>query len=89
MKTVEIKIGQEVPFDLSKLKFSWLSSLVKSDESVVTKKRPTFPSEIDPSKKFTINHNYDGMIGTIVYDPETKTIKGSGYGWETMIYNFE
>jgi len=91
MKTtsVVLTLGEETPIDLSKFKYCWLTTLVKDEETTIEKKKPSFPSEFDHNKKFTINHNYDGMIGSVIYNPETKTIKGSGYGWKTMTYNFE
>lgn len=89
MTTVEIRNGESIVFDLSKFKTYYLSKLVKSEEVVVEKARPSYPSELEATKKFIINHNYDGMIGTVTYDPDTKTIRGSGYGWESMFYNLE
>lgn len=89
MKSVEIFLDKEVVFDLSKFSTSWLTKLVKSEELTIDKIKPSYPSLMDPKKKFTINHNYDSMTGTITYDPQTKTLKGSGYGWISMVYCFE
>lgn len=89
MKTVEILIGQEVPADLSKFGVSWLTELTRTDGEVEAIRKPSYPSEINNKANFVINHNYDGMVGTLTYNAKDKTIKGSGYGWTSMLYCFD
>lgn len=95
MKTIVIKHGEERREDLSGMKCFWLSNLtpkVKGDELIPEVRqytKPTYPSEFNSSEKIMVRYNYDGLMGSFTWDPETQTLAGKGYGWETLTLIFE
>lgn len=88
MKVISIKKGEEIPVNLSGVKEFWLNEITKEDTSVISYRKPTFPSEFSSSSSMHCNYNYDGMTPTLTYNSETKLLKATGWGYETMTLTF-
>uniref|UniRef100_A0AAU8KXT9 Uncharacterized protein n=1 Tax=Pantoea phage Survivor TaxID=3232176 RepID=A0AAU8KXT9_9CAUD len=88
MKTVTINKGEELTPNLNGFTHFWLNEIVREDETVITKVKPTYPSEFDAKDPLRCNFNYDGTTPTIVFDPETKKLKASGWGYTKLTLTF-
>jgi hypothetical protein len=88
MKVVTISKGEEISVSLSGVSHWWLNTIEKEDETVISKVKPTYPSEFDSKEPLRCNFNYDGTTPTIIYDPETKKLKATGWGYTKMTLTF-
>lgn len=84
MRVISIGKGEEVDLDDSKIKEFWLTSIVAEDDTQRVFEKPTYPSEFSIREPLRCNFNYDGMTPTIIFNPETKKLKASGWGYKVL-----
>lgn len=84
MEIIKIINGEERVNEAVNYTQGWLHRVVKDDEdrTEVLYDKPSFTCEVSPNTRANINYNYDGMLLSIKYDPETRLLKGQGYGWK-------
>lgn len=84
MQVISLNKGEEVVINDPAIVEFWLTSIVKEDDSVIVKDKPSTPSEFSIKDPLRCNYNYDGTTPTITFNTETRKLKATGWGYKTI-----